>query len=183
MLGRLRPNNLSEQGQGPTHQHACAWSSVAKLCLTLCNPMDCSPPGSFVHGTFQARILEWVAISSSRGPSHSRDWIWVFCISCIAGIKPESPALQADSLQPEPPRKPQQPISRHQPLLPRKPAQTCRPAGQQTARKYHLTMQARSYLGSSWALPCPLAGQCNLLDTLGQYPTVSGNGHPPHQWS
>ena len=40
--------------------------SGAKLCLTLCNPMDCSPPGSSVHGFLQARILEWVTISSSR---------------------------------------------------------------------------------------------------------------------
>ena len=39
----------------------------AQSYLTLCNPMDCSPPGSFVHGIFQARILEWVAISYSRG--------------------------------------------------------------------------------------------------------------------
>ena len=38
-------------------------SEVAQLCPTLCNPMDCSPPGSSVHGIFQARILEWVAIS------------------------------------------------------------------------------------------------------------------------
>ena len=38
----------------------------AKSCLTLCNPMDCNLPGSSVHGIFQARILEWVAISSSR---------------------------------------------------------------------------------------------------------------------
>ena len=36
---------------------------------TLCNPMDCSPPGSYVHGIFQARILAWVAISFSRGSS------------------------------------------------------------------------------------------------------------------
>ena len=36
-------------------------------CLTLCDPMDCSPPGSLVHGMLQARILEWVAISCSRG--------------------------------------------------------------------------------------------------------------------
>ena len=42
---------------------------VAKLCLTLCNPVGCSLPGSSVHGTFQTRILEWVVISSSRGPS------------------------------------------------------------------------------------------------------------------
>ena len=40
---------------------------VAKLCPTLCDPMDCSPPGSSVHGIFQARILEWVDISFSRG--------------------------------------------------------------------------------------------------------------------
>ena len=42
---------------------------VAQLCLILCNPMDCSPPGSSVHGIFQARILKRVAIASSRGCS------------------------------------------------------------------------------------------------------------------
>ena len=42
-------------------------------CLTLCNPMDCSLPGSSVHGIFQARILEWIAISSSRVSSQPRD--------------------------------------------------------------------------------------------------------------
>ena len=42
-------------------------------CLILCNPMDCSLPGSSVHGISQARILEWVAISSSRGSSPPRD--------------------------------------------------------------------------------------------------------------
>ena len=51
-------------------------------CPTLCNPMDCSPPGSFVHGIHQARTLEWVAMPSSRGSSWPRDWI---CVSCIAG--------------------------------------------------------------------------------------------------
>ena len=50
--------------------------------LTLCNPMDCSSPGSSVHGILQARILEWVAISSSRGSSQPKDWT---CISCNAG--------------------------------------------------------------------------------------------------
>ena len=40
-------------------------SSVTQLCLTLCDPMDCSPPGSYVHGIFQARVLEWVAIAFS----------------------------------------------------------------------------------------------------------------------
>ena len=47
--------------------------------------MDCSPPGSSVHGIFQARILEWVAISSYRGASWSRDQTHISCVSCIAG--------------------------------------------------------------------------------------------------
>ena len=47
-----------------------------------CNPLDCSPPGSSVHGISQARILEWVPISFSRGSSWPRDQT---CISCIAG--------------------------------------------------------------------------------------------------
>ena len=55
---------------------------VAQACLTLCDSMDCSLPGSFVHGIVQARILEWVAIPSSRGSSQPRDRTWV---SCIAG--------------------------------------------------------------------------------------------------
>ena len=42
---------------------------VDQLCLTLCNPMDCSPPGSSIHGILQARILEWVAIPFSRASS------------------------------------------------------------------------------------------------------------------
>ena len=49
-------------------------SEVAQLCPTLCDPADCSPPGSSVHGFLQARILEWVAISFSRGSSQPRDW-------------------------------------------------------------------------------------------------------------
>ena len=47
-------------------------SEVAKSCPTLCDPMDCSSPGSFVYGIFQARVLEWVAISFSRGSSQPR---------------------------------------------------------------------------------------------------------------
>ena len=49
----------------------------------LCNPMDCSPPGSLVHGILQAIILEWVAISSSRGSSQLRGQTCIFCVSCI----------------------------------------------------------------------------------------------------
>ena len=55
----------------------------AQLWLTLCNPLDYSPSGSSVHGIFQARILEWVAISSSRESSWPRDWTQVSWISCI----------------------------------------------------------------------------------------------------
>ena len=56
------------------HIYTCmhAWS-VSQLCLTLCDTLDCSLPRSPVHGIFQARILEWVAISSSRGPSWPRN--------------------------------------------------------------------------------------------------------------
>ena len=57
----------------------CAWL-VAQLCPTLCDPMDCSSPGSFALGVSHARILEWVAISSSRGSSLPRDWTQVSCI-------------------------------------------------------------------------------------------------------
>ena len=49
------------------------WSEVTQLCPTLCNPMDCSLPGSSVHGIFQAIVLEWIAISLSRGSSWPRD--------------------------------------------------------------------------------------------------------------
>ena len=50
-----------------------AMCSVAQMCLTLCDPMDCSPPGSSVHEIFLARILEWVAISYSRESFRPRD--------------------------------------------------------------------------------------------------------------
>ena len=53
---------------------------VAQSCPTLCDPVDCSPPGSSVRGILQARILEWVAISFSRGSSRLRDRTQVSCI-------------------------------------------------------------------------------------------------------
>jgi len=60
----------------------CLKVLVAQSCLTFCDPMDCSPPGSSVHGILQARILEWVAISFSRVSS----WPWDRTqISHIAG--------------------------------------------------------------------------------------------------
>ena len=63
--------------------HMCARSVL--LFITLCDPTDCSPPGSSVHGISQAKILEWVASSFSRGSSQPRDWLCVSCISCVTG--------------------------------------------------------------------------------------------------
>ena len=54
-----------------------------KLCLTLCSPMDCSQPGSSVYGILQARILEWVAMPSSRGSSRRRDPTCISDVSCV----------------------------------------------------------------------------------------------------
>ena len=68
-------------------------SEVTQSCPTLCDPMDCSLPGSSVHGIFQTRVLEWGAISFSGDLPDS-------------GIEPGCPALQADTLPSEPPGKP-----------------------------------------------------------------------------
>ena len=65
-----------------SHNFRCVCAKLFQSCSTLCDPMDYNPPGSSVHGILQARILEWVAMSSSRGSSQPRDWTW---ISCIAG--------------------------------------------------------------------------------------------------
>ena len=51
-----------------------SWSEVTQSCLTLCDPVDCSLPGSSVHGIFQAIVLEWIAISFSKGSTQPRDW-------------------------------------------------------------------------------------------------------------
>ena len=67
------------------HLYRDAARLPAQSCLTLCNPRDCSPPGSSVHGIFQTRILDWVAISFSRGSSASRDPTCILCTSALAG--------------------------------------------------------------------------------------------------
>ena len=51
----------------------CVCAKSLQPCLTLCDPMDCSLPGSSVHAILQARILEWVAVPSSQGPFQPRD--------------------------------------------------------------------------------------------------------------
>ena len=63
----------------------CVHAKMLLSCLTLCNPMDYSPPGSSVHAILQARILKWAAISSSRGFYWPKDRTQVSCGSCIAG--------------------------------------------------------------------------------------------------
>ena len=54
---------------------------VSQLCLTLCDPMECSPPGFSVHGILQASIPQWVAIPFSKGSSWPWDWTWVCLIA------------------------------------------------------------------------------------------------------
>ena len=66
---------------------------VIQSCPILCNPVDCSPPNSSVHGILQARLLEWVAMPFSRESSQPRD-------------RTQVSALQVDSLLSEPPGKP-----------------------------------------------------------------------------
>ena len=61
---------------------AFAWLKVKVKLLSLWDPMDCSSPGSSVHGIFQARVLEWVAFSFSRESSQLRDQTRVSCIIC-----------------------------------------------------------------------------------------------------
>ena len=80
----------------------CHWNTVeeqcfhltclgAQSCLILCEPIDCSPSGSSVYGIFQARILDWVVISSSRGSYQSRDQTCVSYISCMGRRGPDPP--------------------------------------------------------------------------------------------
>ena len=62
----------------------CVHAKSLQSCPTLCDPVDCSLPESSVHGILQARILEWVAMLSSRGSSLPRDRICISCSSCLA---------------------------------------------------------------------------------------------------
>ena len=63
--------------------HACMCANSLYMCLALCDPTDCNPPGSSLHGVLQARTLEWAAMPSSRGSSRPRDWTHVTYVSCI----------------------------------------------------------------------------------------------------
>ena len=63
----------------------CMHAKLLQWCLTLCDAMDCSPPDFSVHEILQARMLEWVAISSSRASSRPGHRARISCISCTAG--------------------------------------------------------------------------------------------------
>ena len=67
----------------PREAPACVLSHFS--CVLLCDPVDCSPPGSSVHGILQARILECIAMPTSRGSSWPRGWTRLSCFSCLAG--------------------------------------------------------------------------------------------------
>ena len=80
-LGLLKYPTLNRICVLQNFQLYCAKSLQSRL--TLCDPMDCSPPGSCAHGTFQARILEWVDMLSSRGASQPRDQTQASYVSFI----------------------------------------------------------------------------------------------------
>ena len=76
-------SNFYFKASGLQLDYACAHAKSLESCLTLCDPMDCSPAGSSVHWILQARILEWVPMPSSRVSSRPRDQTWVSYVSCI----------------------------------------------------------------------------------------------------
>ena len=71
---------INLQGVMPDMGKKVKESEVTQSCPTLCHPMNCSLPGSSVHGIFQAIVLEWIAISFSGGSSRPRDQTWVSLI-------------------------------------------------------------------------------------------------------
>ena len=84
------PSVLCTGGSSSTESAILGWCSTGHVCvcaysvMSTWDPMDCSPPGSSVHGISQARIMEWVAMPLSRVSSWPRGWTWVSCIFCIS---------------------------------------------------------------------------------------------------
>ena len=80
--GRLSTSTEADNWTTPMASSSLSSPEVKLLShVRLCNPMDCSLPDSPIHGIFQARVLECIAISFSRGSSPPRDWTWVSCIA------------------------------------------------------------------------------------------------------
>ena len=96
----LSPWEIKKHLYSPlTNMYVC---SVAQSYPTLCDPIDCSPPGSSVHGIFQAWTLEWIAISCSRGSSRHRDQTSISCVSSIGKLilyhwAPWAPLVNTDT--------------------------------------------------------------------------------------
>ena len=82
MKGRIISQSCRQGTRHWDPARRCLCMLVAQSCLILCNPLDCSPPGSSVHGILQAGIPEWVSMPSSRASSQPRDQSWV---SQVAG--------------------------------------------------------------------------------------------------
>ena len=80
--GRMTDIYQGQNYRKNNEERMCMRAKLLQCYVTLCDPIDCSPPGSSVHGISQARILEWVSMPSSRGSSWPRN---PTCISCTAG--------------------------------------------------------------------------------------------------
>ena len=83
VVSLLRPQLRKQPPLKLLSTRACVCAKWLHLCLTLHNPMDCSLPGSSVHRILQARLLEWVAMLSSRGSSRPKDQTLVSYVSCF----------------------------------------------------------------------------------------------------
>ena len=79
----------------------CMNAPLLQSCLTHCESMDCSLPGFSVQGILQAKILEWVAMPSSKGSSQSRDWTCISYLSCIGRLGSLPLAPPGASLSPK----------------------------------------------------------------------------------
>ena len=80
---KLVPLSLFSCSVSLSANGTCVCAKLLQSCSTLCDPRDYSLSGSTVHGILQARIMEWVAVPSSRGSSQPRDRTWVSYMSCI----------------------------------------------------------------------------------------------------
>ena len=85
-LGSESESSLTERIDFEQVSSCCCGCLVTKSCPALCDSMDCIPPGFSVHGILQARIVEWIAISFSRGSSQPRDQTVVSCISQVDSL-------------------------------------------------------------------------------------------------
>ena len=97
-LDTLKGDTWENTLVGPENLWDMCLCSVAQSCLTLCVPMNCSPPGSSVHRIFQTRILEWVVISFSRESSQPRGQMSLACSKLAGGFFTTTPLGKPNSL-------------------------------------------------------------------------------------